>query len=60
MKFNKKLESVHNLSGKCIDDLVEELHFISTPSALVIYEFVETSLKKNNCAVEEDIVNELA
>lgn len=33
-----KLESVHNVSGKCIDDLVEELYFIyrfcsSNPSA---------------------------
>lgn len=55
-----KLESVHNVSGKCIDDLVEELHFIYTASAPVIYQLVETSLKKNNCAVEEDIVTELA
>ncbi len=55
-----KLESVHNVSGKCTDDLVEELHFVYIASAPVIYQLVETSLKKNNCAVEEDIVTELA
>ncbi len=54
-----KLESVHNVSGKCIDDLVEELHFIYTASAPVICQLVDAILKKYNCAVEEDIVNEL-
>lgn len=54
-----KLESVHNVSGKCIDDLVEELHFIYTASAPIIRQLVDASLKKHNCAVEEDIVTEL-
>ncbi|XP_071331731.1 uncharacterized protein [Trachinotus anak] len=54
-----KLESVHNVSGKCIDDLVEELHFIYTASAPVIRQLVDATLKKNNCVVEEDIVKEL-
>lgn len=54
-----KLESVHNVSGKCIDDLVEELHFIYPASAPKICQLVDASLKKYNCAVEEDIVTEL-
>lgn len=54
-----KLESVHNVSGKCIDDLVEELHFIYTASAPVIHQLVDASLKKHNCDVEEDTVKEL-
>lgn len=55
-----KLESVHNVSGKCISsDLVEELHFIYTASVIVIGQLVDASLKKYNCAVGEDIVNEL-
>lgn len=55
-----KLENVHNVSAKCINDLVEELHFIHTASAPVIYQLTETSLKKNNCALEEDIVTKLS
>lgn len=55
-----KLENVHNDSAKCINDLVEELHFIHTASATVIYQLTDTSLKKNNCALEEDIVTKLS
>lgn len=41
-----KLESVHNISGKCINDLVEELYYIYTAYAPVIHQLVDTSLKK--------------
>ncbi|XP_058637761.1 uncharacterized protein LOC131543945 [Onychostoma macrolepis] len=54
-----KLESVYNVSSKCIDELVEELNFICTASAPVIQQVVHRSLEKYSCAVEEDVVTEL-
>ncbi len=54
-----KLESIYNVSGKCIDDLVEQLQFICTSSTQYIPKLVSDFFTKNNCAVEQDLVSEL-
>lgn len=47
-----KLESVYNVSSRCMDQLVEELHFVSqTASISVIRNTVESHLRKNNCTL---------
>lgn len=54
-----KLESIYNVSGKCVDDLVEQLQFICTSSTQYIPKLVNDIFTKNNCAVDEAIVSEL-
>lgn len=56
--FLLKLESVYNVSGKCVDDLVEQLHFICTSSSQYIPKLVSEIFTKNNCVVDEAIVSE--
>ena len=54
-----KLESIYNVSGKCVDDLVEQLQFICTASTQHFPKLVSDIFAKNNCAVDEAIVSEL-
>lgn len=54
-----KLESVYNVSGKCIDDLVEQLQFICTSSSQYIPNLVRDILTQNNCTVDETVISEL-
>lgn len=54
-----KLESIYNVSGKCVDDLVEQLQFISASSSQYIPSLVRNILKKNNCVVNEHVISEL-
>lgn len=54
-----KLESVYNVSGKCVDDLVEQLQFICTSSTQSIPKLVSDIFTKNNCAIDEATVSEL-
>ncbi|KAF3844268.1 hypothetical protein F7725_013609 [Dissostichus mawsoni] len=43
------------ISGKCVDDLVEQLQFICTSSTQYIPKLVNDIFTKNNCAVDEAI-----
>lgn len=54
-----KLESVYNVSGRCVDDLVEQLHFIYTLSVQHYPKLIDDIFTRNNCAVDEIVVNEL-
>lgn len=54
-----KLESVYNVSGKCLDDLVEQLQFICTSSTQSIPKLVSDIFTKNNCAIDDATVGEL-
>lgn len=45
-----KLESVYNVFSKCIDELVEELNFISTSYTPIFQQVVHRSLEKHSSA----------
>lgn len=48
-----KLEGIYNASGKCIDALVEDLHFISSSSIASVKNILDTTLKLNKCVVDQ-------
>lgn len=52
-----KLESICNVSGKCIDDLVEQL--FNTSSSQYLPNLVRDILAQNNCTVDEGVINDL-
>lgn len=54
-----KLESIYNVTGKCLDDLVEQLQFICTSSSQCISNLVRSVLTQNNCTVDESVISEL-
>ena len=54
-----KLESIYNVTGKCLDDLVEQLQFICASSSQYIPNLVRNILAKNNCTVDESVISEL-
>uniref|UniRef100_A0AAR2L1H0 C2H2-type domain-containing protein n=1 Tax=Pygocentrus nattereri TaxID=42514 RepID=A0AAR2L1H0_PYGNA len=54
-----KLESIYNVTGKCLDDLVEQLQFICTLSSQHIPNLVRSILTQNNCTVDENVICEL-
>ncbi len=54
-----KLESIYNVTGKCLDDLVEQLQFICVSSSQYIPNLVRSILTQNNCTVEENVISEL-
>lgn len=55
-----KLESIFNVPQRCIDELVEELHFISSSaSGPILKEILQSCLKKHNCEVDDLIISEM-
>lgn len=55
-----KMECIFNVSKTCIDELVEELHFLTaSASGPVIKEIVLSTLRKHSCAFEDSVVSEL-
>lgn len=55
-----KLESVHNVSVRCIDELVDDLHFIaSSASITAIKDIVVSHLKRNNQTIADTFVTSL-
>ena len=54
-----KLESIYNVTGKCLDDLVEQLHFICASSSQYIPNLLRSILTQNNCTVDENVISEL-
>ncbi len=57
--FLLKLESVHNVSNRCIDELIDEMQFMSSASIPIIRDVVESHLKKNNCVIDSTVVTSL-
>lgn len=55
-----KLESSFHVPNQCIDELVEELHFIShSASAPIMKDILQSCLKRHNCEIDETIVSEM-
>lgn len=56
-----KLESIYNVSSQCIDELVEELSFISSVASIpVIRNIVAVNFKRLGCTAEDKVIAELA
>lgn len=55
-----KLESIFNVPNRCIDEVVEELHFIShSASAPIMKDILQSCLRRHNCEIEEAVVSEM-
>ena len=55
-----KLDCVFNVPRRCIDEIVEELQFITcSASAPVIKNIVHSTLQNHNCTVEEVVITDL-
>ncbi|XP_036973983.1 uncharacterized protein LOC119030471 [Acanthopagrus latus] len=55
-----KMESIFNVSNTCIDEVVEELNFLTaSASGPVIKEIILNTLRKNGCTFEDSVVEEL-
>ncbi|XP_030248211.1 uncharacterized protein LOC115566456 isoform X2 [Sparus aurata] len=56
-----KLESTCNASVRCIDTLVEDLHFISSSASVaVVRNTLDSTFRLNNCTVDQAIITDLA
>ncbi|KAK0151232.1 hypothetical protein N1851_007629 [Merluccius polli] len=55
-----KLQCIFNVSNTCIDELVEELNFLSSSaSGPVIKEIILSTLRKHSCTLEDSLISEL-
>jgi len=55
-----KLESIYNVSNKCISEVVEELHFISSSvSGPAIRDIIKSCLRKHNCVTDDLVISDL-
>ncbi len=55
-----KVESIFNVPQRCIDELVEELHFISSSaSGPILKGILESCLQKHTCEVDDLIISEM-
>lgn len=55
-----KLESIYNASVRCIDSLVEDLHFISSSASVdVVRNTLDSTLRLNQCNVDHAIMTDL-
>lgn len=55
-----KLESMFNVPNKCIDEIVDELQFISTSaSGPLLRDVVVSTLKSHNCDLDPAIISDL-
>ncbi len=55
-----KLESVFNVSNRRIDEVIEELHFIShSASGPIIKDILQSCLGKHSCEVDEAVVSDM-
>lgn len=55
-----KLESTFNVPSKCIDEIVDELQFISCcASGPVLRDVVESTLKSHNCDLDPAVISDL-
>lgn len=55
-----KLESVHNVSVRCIDELVDDLHFIANSAPISsVKSIIVSHLMKNNQTIDDTVVTSL-
>lgn len=55
-----KLECIVNTSHTCINELADELHFLTgSVSSLVIKEIIVTTLRKHDCSIEDAVISDL-
>lgn len=55
-----KLESIFNVPQRCIDELVEEMHFSSSSaSSPILKDILQSCLKKHDCQVDDSIISEM-
>ena len=55
-----RLESTFNVPNKCINEIVDELQFISCcASAPVLRDVVESTLKSHNCDLDSDVISDV-
>ncbi len=55
-----KLDCIFNVPSRCIDEIVEELQFIScSASTPIIKNIVNKTLENHNCTVEELVIKDL-
>lgn len=55
-----KLDCIFNVPSRCIDEIVEELQFITrSASAPVIKNIVHDTLEKHNCTIEDLVIKDL-
>lgn len=55
-----KFECIFNVSKTCIDELVDELHFLTaSASGPIIKEIVLSTLRKHGCTFEDSVISEL-
>lgn len=55
-----KLESTFNVPKKCIDEIVDELQFISfCASGPVLRDVVESTLNSHNCDLDSAVISDL-
>lgn len=58
--FLLKLDCIFNVTSRCIDEIVEELQFIThSASAPVIKNIINNTLLNHNCSVDELVVKDL-
>lgn len=54
-----KLESVHNVSVRCIDELVDDLHFIANSGRVSVKSIIVSHFMKNNQTIDDNVVTSL-
>ena len=55
-----KLERIFNVPQRSVDELVEEMHFISSSaSGPILKNILQSCLKKHNCEVDDLIISEM-
>ncbi len=55
-----KMENIFNVSNSCINELVEEFHFLTaSASDPVIKEIILSTLRKHGCTFEDSVISEL-
>ena len=55
-----KLESIFHVQNRCIDEVIEELHFIShSASGPITKDPLQSCLGKHNCDIDEAVVSDM-
>jgi hypothetical protein len=55
-----KLESIYMVPQRCIDELVEEMHFISSSAAGPVLKYIlKSCLEKHNCELSDVFISEI-
>ncbi|XP_041949691.1 uncharacterized protein LOC121709989 isoform X3 [Alosa sapidissima] len=55
-----KLECIFNVPQMCVNELVEELHFVSSSaSGPILKEILQSCIKKHNCDIDDLVISEM-